>query len=253
MSTVPSGSSVGGPPLNPSPAAVQDPLPGSYISATNRQLLGAVASYVTPPVSSTLPSCSSVAVPLANGVAVLPVAVQDRLPGSYSSADMPLALSPPATSTLPSGSSVAVWPLRASIIDPPALHPGILGVGEDMMAGLGDSSPGDGVGMTATEGTGPGGTDNGSRSRPEPTAAAPPTSNRAAAARRVIPRPRPNRRAGRDGVRGIAATSFRSDGDAVSPSSTSARYHAWRRPSSSRSVIARFLCCRRRRSPRAAA
>src|SRR5450759_5054987 len=86
--------------------AVHVPLPGSYSSADEQ---AGVVSY-SPPVTSTVPSGSSVAVWYRRGVTILPVLVQDPLFGSYSSADVPLA--PPARSTLPSGSSVAEspWP-----------------------------------------------------------------------------------------------------------------------------------------------
>src|SRR5450759_2902839 len=58
---------------------------------------------------------------------MVPVAVQDPVLGSYSSAEARMVNSvicrpPPATSTLPSGSSVAVAPLRCVIMSPVAVH-----------------------------------------------------------------------------------------------------------------------------------
>ena len=109
------------------PVAVQDPLPGSYSSA----VASGIIPPVPPPGTSTLPSSSSVAVlertPLPSRVTMLPVVVQDPLPGSYSSADVPLPLSPPATSTLPSGSSVAVLPWRGVVMLPVAVQVRVLG------------------------------------------------------------------------------------------------------------------------------
>src|SRR5450759_4219348 len=129
-STLPSGSSVAvwdwrG--VTMFPVAVQDPLLGSYSSAEASALLLPVTLLLpVPPATSTLPSGSSVAVWDWRGVTMLPAAVQDPLPGSYSSAEAsrPVPTVPPATSTLPSGSSVAVSWKRSSIIPPVAVHAG---------------------------------------------------------------------------------------------------------------------------------
>ena len=92
------------PGLGSSPVAVQAPVAGSYTSAVDER------------TTSTVPSCSSVAVMLSNrGFPVarkFAVAVHDPVTGSYSSAESVArsgGTSPPATSTPPSGSSVAVW------------------------------------------------------------------------------------------------------------------------------------------------
>src|SRR5262245_46084577 len=65
---------------------------------------------LNPPVTSTLPLGSNVAVWLPRAVPRLPVAFHAPLAGSYSSAllNQPVELTPPATSTLPLGSNVAV-------------------------------------------------------------------------------------------------------------------------------------------------
>ena len=60
-----------------------------------------------------------------------PVAVQDPLPGSYTSAEavdllLPSEV-PPATSTLPSGKSVAVCPRRTRTMFPVTVHDPVLG------------------------------------------------------------------------------------------------------------------------------
>ena len=95
-----------------------------------------------------------------------------------------------------------MWPERGVPIDPvgiqtppgPATGIGLADGAADSL-GLGDVASGDAVATAITDGSGTGGTTVGSRRRPEPAANAPPTSNRAAAARRVMPRPRPDRRA----------------------------------------------------------
>ena len=76
------------------------------------------------------------------------------------------------------------------------------GVGDANMLGLGDVASGDVVATATTDGAVTGGTTDGSRRMPEPAAKAPPTSNRAAAARSVTPRPRPNLLARRDDAQG---------------------------------------------------
>ena len=84
-----------------------------------------------PPATSTLPSGSSVAVWPARANPRLAVAVQVRVPGSYSSAEALISLppvKPPTTSTLPSASSVAVQPpKRVATIFPTAVQDPLLG------------------------------------------------------------------------------------------------------------------------------
>src|SRR5450759_1628430 len=70
------------------PVAVRDPLLGSYSSAEASALLLPVTLLLpVPPATSTLLSGSSVAVWDWRGVGMFPVAVQDPLLGSYSSAE----------------------------------------------------------------------------------------------------------------------------------------------------------------------
>src|SRR5450756_549154 len=155
-STLPSGSSVAvwnmrG--VTMLPVAVQDPLLGSYSSAEASALLLPVTLLLpVPPATSTLPSGSSVAVWDWRGVGMLPVAVQDPLFGSYSSAEARtpcgslVAWTPPATSTLPSDSSVAVSWKRSSIIPPVAVHAGAPADGLAGLPGL-ELAPGVGLGL----------------------------------------------------------------------------------------------------------
>src|SRR5450756_1874813 len=119
------------------PVAVQNPLPGSYSSAEASGGLRLALLLPRPPATSTLPSGSSVAVWDWRGMGMLPVAVQDPLLGSYSSAEAsvgppppmspPGSAVPPATSTLPSGSSVAVWNMRGVTMLPVAVQDPLLG------------------------------------------------------------------------------------------------------------------------------
>ncbi len=115
----------------------------------------------------------------------------------------------------------------------------------------GDSvAAGDAVATTANDGPGTGGTTDGIRRTPEPTANAPPTISSAAAARSVMPRPRPNRRAGREEARrrrvgpplpSIAARAIASASNGPTFSSASERRAAPRRRSNgSKSCIAKF-------------
>src|SRR5450756_1944188 len=122
------------------PVAVQDPLPGSYSAAEASGGLRLALLLPEPPATSTLPSGSSVAVWNMRGVGMLPVAVQDPLFGSYSSAEasggLPPPVSPPGTllltvppvtSTWPSGSSVAVWNMRGVTMLPVTVQDPLLG------------------------------------------------------------------------------------------------------------------------------
>src|SRR5450756_138269 len=122
------------------PVAVQDPLPGSYSAAEASGGLRLALLLPEPPATSTLPSGSSVAVWNMRGVGMLPVAVQDPLFGSYSSAEasggLPPPVSPPgtllltvppATSTLPSVSSVAVWNWRGVTMLPVTVQDPLFG------------------------------------------------------------------------------------------------------------------------------
>ena len=126
-----------------SPVAVQDP-PARVI-----QLGGAIALPASPPVTSTLPSGSS--------VAVWVVACRNHAPGGRSRPRSSgrtarrrpagrLRRQPPATSTLPSGSSVAVWPFAWRNHAPdsgprPAGRVVELGGGQRRLAGPVASSP----------------------------------------------------------------------------------------------------------------
>ena len=89
---------------------------------------------------------------------------------------------------------VAIVPVGIQTPPGPATGIGLADGAADSL-GLGDVASGDAVATATTDGSGTGGTTVGSRSRPEPAANAPPTSNRAAAASSVMPRPRPDRRA----------------------------------------------------------
>ena len=82
------------------PVAVHRPVPGSYSSAVaTSPAPGSLQAQ--PPVTSTVPSDSNVAVWPMRPWDMLPVAVQRPVTGSYSSAAVKLP-SPPATSTRPS-------------------------------------------------------------------------------------------------------------------------------------------------------
>jgi hypothetical protein len=85
----------------------------------------------SPPATRTLRFCSNVAVCSARAVLRLPVAVQVRLAGSYSSAlaeRLRLLSFPPATRTMPFWSNVAVCTQRAVLRLPVRLQPTRQGV-----------------------------------------------------------------------------------------------------------------------------
>ena len=138
-------------------------------------------------------------------LSMLPVDDHVPLAGSYNSAvvgsdSAPL---PPTTSTRPSRSR-SCFVSRPRRAHRPGWDPGASrtrGEGSELQMvsadtlGLGDVASGDAVAIATTDGSGTGGTTDGSRSRPEPAANAPPTSNRAAAAKSVMPGRRPDRRA----------------------------------------------------------
>src|SRR5215212_601940 len=73
----------------------------------------------------------------------------------------------------------------------------VLGVGVVIASGDGVVA-GDGAVTRPIDGAGAGGVTDGGRRIPEPAANAPPTTSRAAAAKSVMPRPRPNRPARRE-------------------------------------------------------
>ena len=85
---------------------------GSYTSALASEKL-----MISPPVTSTFPFGSNVAVCAARRAFNAPVVVDVPLAGSYSSAPIAPPL-PPATSTVPFGSNVAVWVSRAVFKEP---------------------------------------------------------------------------------------------------------------------------------------
>ena len=102
-------------------------LTGLYNSALERAPLA--APLLVPPVTSTLPLFSNVAVPNSRPEAMKRAEDQVLLAGLYNSALdgklglPPLKLTPPATSTSPLFSSVAVWPNRAVPMFPADNHP----------------------------------------------------------------------------------------------------------------------------------
>src|SRR5580704_7946805 len=96
------------------PAADQTFVTGLYNSA----LLTGVFPVVTPPVTSTLPLVSNVAVWYSRAVAMFPALDQAFVTGLYKSVlfVMPLTPTPPVTSTRPFGSRVEVCKYVALVI-----------------------------------------------------------------------------------------------------------------------------------------
>src|SRR6476619_7062460 len=101
--------------------AAHDPVRGSKTWGTAR----ATPLPAIPPAIRTVPSARRIAVWPPWPASILATTVQDRVPGSYSSAD---ERGPPATNTLPSGSSVAEVPsTRLSCIAPVAVQDLVVG------------------------------------------------------------------------------------------------------------------------------